>query len=475
MKAPRILSATLPLILILCFCSISRAGDTFAIVGGGAKYQNVVGVAKNGAPFTSIQAALDSITDAADGNRYLVVVGPGTYQEQVQLKEWVDVRGASRQATKITSAGGDSETTATVLGADHSGISNLTIESTGDFIPVSVAVYNNGVSPRLDRLDIIVQGFDAINKTGVWNYTNASPEISDLSIQITGAGDNCNAFGIRNQEYSSPRIRNTTIAVNSGSWQGNLYGVYNYSNNESEMHNLDIFITGPSSGDTAAGIHNESSSGVITQCRITTTDGGEDVYGVHNLSSSASLTDTQITMNSTAGRAFYGVYNETSDGAVLRNLKIDIDATTSSFNIGVNNYQSSPTLSNLKLTVGGSNAWDAGVYNANSSPVMEYCSIQLDNSSTGNDKGIYNVSNSSPTLLFCDARGGNYGMHNFYMASTTVAVNCQFQGTDYPVRNETSYYIFLTSCILESGGTLSGSYNHCTDCYDENGGTVTCP
>ena len=103
------------------------------------------------------------------------MVGPGTYQEQVQLKEWVDVRGASRQATKITSAGGDSETTATVLGADHSGISNLTIESTGDFIPVSVAVYNNGVSPRLDRLDIIVQGFDAINKTGVWNYNQCFP------------------------------------------------------------------------------------------------------------------------------------------------------------------------------------------------------------------------------------------------------------------------------------------------------------
>ena len=242
------------------------------------------------------------------------------------------------------------------------------------------------------------------------------------------------------------------------------------------MHNLDIFITGPSSGDTAAGIHNESSSGVITQCRITTTDGGEDVYGVHNLSSSASLTDTQITMNSTAGSL-------PSMESTMRLQMVQCCAISRLIstlppavsNIGVNNYQSSPTLSNLKLTVGGSNNWDAGVYNANSSPVMEYCSIQLDNSSTGNDKGIYNVSNSSPTLLFCDARGGNYGMHNFYMASTTVAVNCQFQGTDYPVRNETSYYIFLTSCILESSGTLSGSYNHCTDCYDENGGTVTCP
>ena len=77
--------------------------------GGGdsAEYQNVLCVAKNGAPFTSIQAALDSITDAAEDNRYLVVVSPGTYQEQVQLKEWVDVRGASRQATKITTAGGE--------------------------------------------------------------------------------------------------------------------------------------------------------------------------------------------------------------------------------------------------------------------------------------------------------------------------------------------------------------------------------
>src|SRR5687767_4791312 len=54
-------------------------------------YDNVVAVAKSGGDFTTIGAAITSITDNGPANRYLVWVGPGVYSETVQMKPFVDI------------------------------------------------------------------------------------------------------------------------------------------------------------------------------------------------------------------------------------------------------------------------------------------------------------------------------------------------------------------------------------------------
>lgn len=57
--------------------------DAIATLPGAA--QNVLTVSARGAQFTSVADALDSITDAASDNRYLVLVYPGTYTETRNL------------------------------------------------------------------------------------------------------------------------------------------------------------------------------------------------------------------------------------------------------------------------------------------------------------------------------------------------------------------------------------------------------
>ena len=71
------------------------------------QYDKVLIVAKSGAPFTTIQAAIDSVTDAP-GNRYLVWVGPGVYNERVTMKAGVDIQGSGALTTRITFGGSQS-------------------------------------------------------------------------------------------------------------------------------------------------------------------------------------------------------------------------------------------------------------------------------------------------------------------------------------------------------------------------------
>jgi pectin methylesterase-like acyl-CoA thioesterase len=63
----------------------------------------VVVVAKSGGDYTSVQAAIDSITGAAADSPYLVWVAPGVYSETVTMKPYVHLQGAGQEATVITS------------------------------------------------------------------------------------------------------------------------------------------------------------------------------------------------------------------------------------------------------------------------------------------------------------------------------------------------------------------------------------
>ena len=62
---------------------------------------HLVTVGKSGGDFTSIQAAIDSITGASFNNWYTVLVGPGTYAEEITLKDFVTVRGYGFPDTAI--------------------------------------------------------------------------------------------------------------------------------------------------------------------------------------------------------------------------------------------------------------------------------------------------------------------------------------------------------------------------------------
>ena len=115
--------------------------QTTAAVESG--YESVVVVAKSGGDFTSVQAAIDSITDASSAKRYLVWVAPGNYEGAIVLKPYVYLKGAGRRSTTIvhsTDSGGDA-----VQVRDRSEISSISILCTST-LPTSSACVGLRVS-----------------------------------------------------------------------------------------------------------------------------------------------------------------------------------------------------------------------------------------------------------------------------------------------------------------------------------------
>jgi hypothetical protein len=89
-------------------------------------YHHVITVAKQGGDFTTITAALSSITDNSSTNTYLIRVMPGTYNEAITMKEYVDIIGSGWEVTKIAQADAT-----VVTGASNSRIEGFEIEFTG--------------------------------------------------------------------------------------------------------------------------------------------------------------------------------------------------------------------------------------------------------------------------------------------------------------------------------------------------------
>jgi hypothetical protein len=100
----------------------------------GTHYQNVLVVAKSGGDYASVQAAIDSIDDAAPDNAYLVWAAPGVYEEQVTLKPYVHLQGAGQDVTVITSdvsTGVWPPDQGTLALASNASLRDLTVENTG--------------------------------------------------------------------------------------------------------------------------------------------------------------------------------------------------------------------------------------------------------------------------------------------------------------------------------------------------------
>jgi hypothetical protein len=128
---------------------------------------NTVTIDPGGQTFSTIGAALASITDNSQEKEYLLYVGPGTYSEQVTMKPFVSIQGADQSTTFITQpAASDAFSGGTVNAASNCTLANVTVSSLGGhWGSYSTAVSCKGVTGfSIDNSTLIV---DDQNQAGI--------------------------------------------------------------------------------------------------------------------------------------------------------------------------------------------------------------------------------------------------------------------------------------------------------------------
>ena len=443
-------------------------------------YANAIVVAKSGGDYTTISAALASITDNSATNRYLIWVAPGTYTEQVTMKQYVDIEGAGELATKITNTGNGSGYTGTVVGANNAELRFLTVENTGGGSVYATAISNSSASPRFTHITATASG--GSNNVGVYNTSASSPTMTNVTVTASGGSSN---VGVYNTSASSPTMTNVTVTASGGSLintgvandsssptmtnvtvtasGGNAsYGMYNNTSSSPVMTN----VTATASGGTYSyGVYNNSSSPTMTNVKATAS-GGTTNYGVYNSSSSPTMMD--VTATASGGTANYGVYNYTSSSPKM----MDVTTTASGglVTYGVyNESSSSPTMTNVTATASGGTLNNLGVCNSNSSPTMTNVTVTASGGTTS--RGVYNDS-SSPTIQNSTIRAtngtNNYGIYNSATSNTyTVNVNnSQILGSTNTILNDTEFTTRVGASKLEGGAVMGGGTLVCVFSYN---------
>ncbi|MFZ4719564.1 MAG: hypothetical protein ACOYMR_09070 [Ilumatobacteraceae bacterium] len=228
-------------------------GKTVTQVVASVRPAGVIWVAKSGGQFTSLSAALASITNNGPAQRYVIKVAPGTYIEtaSVALKSYVDVEGSGQHVTTITCACGSnvdptSDGLSAVLRVTGPGsvvsVRGVTVNNTGSNLTYSAGIWTGSTAPGdVSLVDVTSTAIGGTSiSIGVSN-TRSSPTMTNVTATATGATTNLGVF----DHTSSPTMTNVTATATGGSRN---FGIWNQLSSSPTMTSVKASGTGGTTG-----------------------------------------------------------------------------------------------------------------------------------------------------------------------------------------------------------------------------------
>lgn len=352
------------------------------------KPANTILVAKSGGDYASIQAALNSISDATADNPYLVWVAPGVYSETVVMKPYVDLQGAGQEATIITSTASN-DAWPPIVG---------TLVLTANVSVRDLTIGNSGVL----TCNVALLAPDGVTQTLA----------ADVTVQVLGASANGNkAIYLSGANTSLTLLNVTALAENSDTYN---YGLHN---NQGRATLRGGSFTGRG-GNQAIGIYQYGANARLEATDITALgENGDDNNGFLNFGATAALHGGSFTAR--GGTDAKGVFNYGSNAELDAKAIVALGENATDYNRGFYNGQGATArLHGGSFTARGAGE-TFGIYNTMSDLVAESVTV-LGESGTENN-GLFNSASATATLRggSFTARGGSTarGIHNDYAAS----------------------------------------------------------
>jgi hypothetical protein len=412
----------------------------------GTHYQNVVVVAQSGGDYVSVQAAIDSITDAAADNAYLVWVAPGVYQEQVTMKPYVHLQGAGQEATVITSAVSTSDwppTQATLVLTSHTSLRDLTLGNGGmgdvnvallakagvtrtlaadvtaradggGVTNLGISLSGNGTGATLQRVTALAHNGSSHN-IGLANLSGAA---AVLHGGVYTARGGTNAWGIFNSLTVTMKADNVTALGEHGS---NLNkGMYNWNNATVVLYGGDFTGRGGSqTGGTGA-----ANNSTLTAYGVTAL--AEDGSGSIGNYAMGAFDNSTVVLSGGVFIARGGVNNYALSNELTVTMKADhvtaLAENGSSRNCGLWNVNSATlVLHGASLTGrGGTDAY--GIYNGGSGTALEADSVAALGENGGiTSLGLFNTDSATANVTQSVLDGEFEAVHHDDSGQVTVS------------------------------------------------------
>ena len=403
---------------------------TATATGESRIYQGVISISDNAgaADYQTINAAISNAlgnppnyndgsittTNGAPSltNKYILLVGPGTYNERVHLPDNVILRGEGTNKTFIKM-------------------------ETGGSSVVNGSLITLGNNSSLEDLSIEINGNSEAYAAGVYTVGNSNVSINNVEILDSGGTTSTATYGIYMSDNSGHSIKNTKTSLDLGN--GSLYGAY-LSNTSIDYHynkttvsgsatnNYGLYINSITGGLNDAslnwinvsgatnnyGIYHNNADSTIRYCHIDV-DGDFDnstdtAFGVvgNSSSASASITSSAIELihNSTNVKDIVYLSDTSSTDFISEGFKIGMTINISGASNAINNnYFTIDKITTNTLTLSESDVLvDESV--GSSITVKQLYTVNIDYSTIRATSNASAISNSIAIL----SSSGNYAM-----------------------------------------------------------------